>query len=65
MSVSRIEGLGKLAGQIVCEEGGPIYQGLVKEGIVKLTTWAFLQNRWYFAQMLVQISDIVRKSTLN
>ena len=40
--MSRIEGLGKLAGQIVCEEGRPIYQGLVKEGIVKLTAWAFL-----------------------
>lgn len=38
VSVSRIEGLGKLAGQIVCDEGGPIYQGLVKEGIVKLIT---------------------------
>ena len=36
VEVSRIGGLGKLAGQIVCEEGHPIYQGLVQEGIVKL-----------------------------
>jgi len=37
VEVSRVEGLGKLTGQMVCEKGRPIYQGLVKEGILKLT----------------------------
>merc|ERR1719289_522057 len=32
VEVSGVEGPGKLAGQIVCEEGNPIYQGLIKEG---------------------------------